>query len=198
MRQKLLITGFDPFGKETINPSWEAVSRLSDVIGDWELSKLKVPTEFGVAAEVVLKEAEAFMPDVIICVGQAGGRCAVMPEYVAINLRNASMADNRGNMPREESIRTDGPAAYFSTIPCSKIVDAVREAGIPGAISYSAGTYVCNDLFYSLRHRYEDTAVRVGFIHVPYLPAQTGSGCSLPSLPLDVIVQALSCAILAL
>ncbi len=196
MKQRLLITGFEPFGRETINPSWEAVKRLEDAIGDWKLKKLQVPTVFGAAAEVVLQAAEAYAPDVILSVGQAGGRCAVTPEWVALNLREASMADNVGYMPQEEPVVTGGPAAYFSTLPCRRMVEAVKACDIPCALSYTAGTYVCNDLFYTLRHHYEGSATRVGFLHVPYLPGQAGGRA--PSLPLSVIVQALRAAVGAL
>ncbi len=185
MKQRLLITGFEPFGRETINPSWEAVNRLEDAIGDWKLKKLQVPTVFGAAAEVVLQAAEAYAPDVILSVGQAGGRCAVTPEWVALNLREASMADNVGYMPQD-----------FSTLPCRRMVEAVKACDIPCALSYTAGTYVCNDLFYTLRHHYEGSATRVGFLHVPYLPGQAGGRA--PSLPLSVIVQALRAAVGAL
>ena len=196
MKQRLLITGFEPFGRETINPSWEAVKRLEDAIGDWKLKKLQVPTVFGAAAEVVLQAAEAYAPDVILSVGQAGGRCAVTPEWVALNLREASMADNVGYMPQEVPVVTGGPAAYFSTLPCRRMVEAVKACDIPCALSYTAGTYVCNDLFYTLRHHYEGSATRVGFLHVPYLPGQAGGRA--PSLPLSVIVQALRAAVGAL
>ncbi len=196
MGQKLLITGFEPFGKDSVNPSWEAVCRLPDLIAGWELKKLQVPTVFGLAAETVLKAAREFLPDVILCIGQAGGRCSVTPEYVAINLRDASMADNAGNMPQEEPVAADGPNAYFSTVPCRRMAEAVRNGGISCGLSYSAGTYVCNDLFYTLRHHYDKTDVRVGFIHVPYLPEQ--AGMKQPSLPLVVIVQALEIMVGAL
>ncbi|MCM1188732.1 MAG: pyroglutamyl-peptidase I [bacterium] len=196
MEKRLLITGFEPFGGERVNPSWEAVSRMRDGIGEWKLKKLQVPTVFGVAAETVLQAAEEFEPDVILCIGQAGGRCLVTPEYVAVNLRDAAVADNAGNMPCEELVAADGPNAYFSTVPCRKIAEAVRSRGIASGVSYSAGVYVCNDLFYTLCRYYEKTAVRVGFIHVPYLPEQAGN--RWPSLPLDVIVQALEAAVSAL
>lgn len=189
MGQKLLITGFEPFGKDSVNPSWEAVHRLPDRVGGWELKKLQVPTVFGLAAETVLQTAQELCPDVILCVGQAGGRCSITPEYVAINLRDASMADNAGNIPREEPVAAGGPNAYFSTVPCRRMAEAVRDSGIPCGLSYSAGTYVCNDLFYTLCHHYERTDVRIGFVHVPYLPEQAGN--QRPSLPLAVIVQAL-------
>lgn len=195
MRQKLLITGFEPFGKDSINPSWEAVKSLPDAVGGFELLKLQIPTVFGLAAETVLETAKVFCPDVILSVGQAGKRDSVTPEIVAINLRDASIADNAGNEPQDEPVIADGQNAYFSSVPNRTIVQEVKKAGIPCAISYSAGAYVCNDLFYTLLHHYHNTATRVGFIHVPPLPQQAGENRS--GMPLDVIVQALRIAIRA-
>ena len=196
MKKKLLITGFEPFGRDTINPSWEAVSRLEDTIGDYELTKLRLPVVFGAAAERALDTARELGPDAILCIGQAGGRSAVTPEVVAINLRDASMEDNAGNRPMDEPVVPEGPAAYFASVPVRKIADAVRGKGISCALSYSAGAYVCNDLFYTLRHHYEGTKTRTGFIHVPCLPEQAKD--QAPCMPLDTIVQALGIAITAL
>ena len=117
MKKKLLITGFEPFGRDTINPSWEAVSRLEDTIGDYELTKLRLPVVFGAAAERALDTARELGPDAILCIGQAGGRSAVTPEVVAINLRDASMEDNAGNRPMDEPVVPEGPAAYFASVP---------------------------------------------------------------------------------
>ena len=144
--KKLLITGFDPFGGADRNPSREAVMALPDVIGDYTLIKLEIPTVFGLAAETVLRAAEALCPDVILCVGQAGGRAAITPEVVAINLREARIPDNHGNQPQNLPVIEGGPAAYFSTLPVRHMVEAVKEEGIPCALSYSAGVFVCNDL----------------------------------------------------
>lgn len=193
MRQKLLITGFEPFGKVDMNPSWEAVKRLPMTIGNYELMKLQTPTVFGLAAEMTLDAAKAFSPDVILSVGLAGKRDSVTPEVVAINLRDASIADNAGNEPQDEPVIAGGQNAYFSTVPGRAIVQAVKKEGIPCAISYSAGVYVCNDLFYTLLHHYYETATRVGFIHVPPLPEQAEKNRS--GMPLDVIVQALEIAV---
>ena len=135
MKKKLLITGFEPFGRDTINPSWEAVSRLEDTIGDYELTKLRLPVVFGAAAERALDTARELGPDAILCVGQAGGRSAVTPEVVAINLRDASMEDNAGNRPMDEPVVPEGPAAYFASVPVRKIADAVRGKGISCALS---------------------------------------------------------------
>lgn len=192
MKQTLLITGFDPFGGETINPAWEAVKLLPEIIGNFCVHKLQIPTVFGLAAETVLEAAETIHPDVILCIGQAGGRAAVTPERVAINLRDARIPDNQGNQPVEFPIVPDGPAAYFSTVPVSRMAQAIRDAGLPGQVSNTAGTFVCNGTLYALLHRYTGTNVRVGFIHVPYLPQQ-----GTPSLPLEDTVAALTAAIQA-
>ncbi len=178
MEKKLLITGFEPFGGQTVNPSWEAVRRLPEVISEFRLVKMEVPVLFGGAVRAVLKRAEEVRPDVILCVGQAGGRSKVTPEVAALNLRDARIADNAGFMPQGEPIEANGPAAYFATIPVRRIVDAVKEKGIPCELSYSAGVYVCNDLLYGLLYHYEGTGVQVGFIHVPYLPEQAGAGAA--------------------
>lgn len=181
MKKKVLITGFEPFGQDTVNASWEAVSRLEGRVGDWEVEKLLVPTVFGVAAEKVLEAARELQPDVILCVGQAGGRAMVTLEMVAINLRDASIEDNAGKKPRDEPVAPGGPVAYFASVPVRKIVESVKGGGISCGISYSAGAYVCNDLFYSLRHHFEGSGTGVGFIHVPCLPEQNeGQGSALP------------------
>lgn len=193
--KKLLITGFDPFGGESINPAWEAVRLLPDVIRDFELVKLEIPTVFGAAAQVVIDKAEEIHPDAIISVGQAGGRAAVTPEMVGINLRYASIPDNMGALPCDIPIAEGGPAAYFSTLPVRAMAKAICDAGLPGAVSYSAGSFVCNDVLYSLLHRFDGTAVRAGFIHVPFLPEQSADK---PSLPLEQTAAALRAAIEAI
>ena len=194
--KKLLITGFDPFGGASVNPSREAVMALPDTIGDWVLTKQEVPTVFGLAAGQVLDTAAVLKPDAIICVGQAGGRKAVTPEVVGINLREASIPDNHGNRPQNLPVVEGAPATYFATLPVREMVSAMGARGIPAALSYSAGAFVCNDLLYTLLHHYQNTAVQVGFIHIPYLPEQAGEG--IPSLPLDAVVEALTAAITAL
>ena len=191
--KKLLVTGFDPFGGESVNPAREAVLRLPDALGGYEITKLEIPTVFGLAAETVLKAAEELCPHAILCVGQAGGRSAVTPEVVAINLREASIPDNAGNIPVNTPVIENAPAAYFSTLPVRDMVQAVKECGIPCTLSYSAGTFVCNDLLYTLLHRYRDTDVRVGFVHIPYLPEQAREG--KPSMELDAVVEALTAMI---
>lgn len=187
---KLLITGFDPFGGEKINPAWEAVKQLPDRVGAFDLYKLEIPTVFGMAAEKVLEAAESIRPDVILCVGQAGGRAAVTPERIAVNIRDAKIPDNAGNCPVGEFVDPDGPAAMFATVPVMKMAEAICAAGLSGAVSNSAGAFVCNDTLYLLLRHYEGTAVRVGFVHVPYLPEQGN-----PSLPLTDTTRALAAAI---
>ena len=191
--KKLLITGFDPFGGETINPSWEAVKLLPEVIGEYEVHKMEIPTIFGLAAKTVLDKAAEVRPDVILCVGQAGGRSGVTPERIGINIRSARIPDNAGNQPVEQTIVPDGPDGIFSTVPVAKMAQAIQDAGLPGAVSNTAGAFVCNDTLYLLLHHYAGTDVRVGFIHVPYLPQQ-----GTPNMPLEQIVQALTAAISAL
>ena len=190
---KLLITGFDPFGGETVNPAWEAVKKLPDRITDYTLYKLEIPTVFGLAAETVLAKATDFQPDVILCIGQAGGRAAVTPERIAVNIRDARIPDNAGNQPGGEQIAPDGPAAYFATVPVKEMAAAIENAGIAATVSNSAGAFVCNDTLYSLLHHYAHTDVKVGFIHVPYLPEQ-----GQPNMELEVITKALEAAIEAI
>lgn len=191
--QKLLITGFDPFGSEHINPAWEAVKALPEQIGSYVLCKLEIPTVFGLAAEKVLALAQECKPDAILCIGQAGGRSAVTPERIAVNIRDGKIPDNAGFQPSGQPVVPDGPAAYFTTVPVNKMVMAIGNAGVPSAASNSAGAFVCNDTLYTLLHHFAGTATKVGFIHVPYLPEQ-----GTPSLPLDQIVKALEAAISAL
>ena len=189
----LLITGFDPFGGESVNPSWLAVSKLPDAIGNYTVHKMVIPTVFGKAAEKVLEKAVEIRPDLILCIGQAGGRDAVTPERIAVNIRDARIPDNRGNRPEGEPVAAEGPAAYFTTVPVREMAAAIVAAGLPGTVSNSAGAFVCNDTLYTLLHHFRGTKTRVGFLHVPWLPEQ-GS----PSLPLADTVRALEAAIGAL
>ena len=189
--KKLLITGFEPFGGEVTNPSWEAVERLDSCINGYSLTKLCLPVIFSEAAELLSKLSGEISPDVILCIGQAGGRAAITPELVAINLRHASIPDNKGNQPRDQEIIAGGATAYFSTVPVRKIAEAINASGIPSQLSYSAGAYVCNDVLYTLLAHYAGTDTRVGFIHVPYSEEQGKT----PALSLNDIVRALTVAI---
>lgn len=189
--KKLLITGFEPFGGETINPSWEAVARLPETIGEYELTKLLIPVTFEKSANMVIQTANELSPDVILCIGQAGGRNSITPEFVGINLRHATIPDNDGAQPQDEPIVTNGKTAYFSTLPVRKLAHAIGQTGIPSQVSYSAGVYVCNDVLYSLLAHFEDTNVKVGFIHIPYCTEQNKQ----PSLSLSEVIKALTVAI---
>ena len=193
MEKKLLITGFDPFGGENINPSWEAVKLLPEQVGQYQIHKLAIPTIFGTAAEMILTQAQQLHPDVIVSVGLAGGRDAVTPERIAVNIRDARIPDNRGVQPSGDRVVAEGPAAYFSTLPVEKMAEHIRQVGIPAAVSNTAGTFVCNDVLYSVLHHFAGTSVQAGFIHVPYLPSQ-----GTPNMELTDIVKALSAAIEAL
>lgn len=190
--KKLLITGFDPFGGESVNPAWEAVRRLPNQVGEFEVYKRMIPTVFAEAPKKVQMFAEEIHPDVILCVGQAGGRAAVTPERVGINVRDAGITDNAGNQPTDEPIVIDGPDAYFATVPIKKMVQAIESAGFPAAVSNTAGTFVCNDVLYSTLHFCAGTGTKVGFIHVPFLPEQGN-----PSLELEKTAAALEAAIRA-
>lgn len=189
--KKLLITGFEPFGGEETNPSWDAVCALPDEICGYELTKLKIPVVFGEASELTIKEAERIRPDVILSIGQASGRAAITPELVAINLRYAKIPDNKGNEPKDEPVICGGEAARFSTVPIRKIAEAINSTGVPSQVSYSAGAYVCNDLLYTLLTHFKDCGVRVGFIHVPYSAEQNKEPC----MKIDDIVKGLTAAI---
>ena len=189
--KKLLITGFEPFGGEKINPSWEAVSLLPSEINGYSLTKLLIPVVFGKAADIVTGAAEELCPDVILCIGQAGGRAAITPELLGINLRYASIPDNSGYQPKDEPIFPTGDSAYFSTLPVRKIAEAINASGIASQVSYSAGAYVCNDVLYTLLSRFKESKTRVGFIHIPYSTEQNKE----PSMDIGKIVKGLITAI---
>ena len=189
--KKLLITGFEPFGGETTNPSWDALANIPDTVGDYQLTKLEIPVVFGVSAETVIRKAEEIEADVVLCIGQAGGRDAITPELVGINLRHGSIPDNDGNQPCDDEIVASGDKAYFTTIPSRRIAEAIAAKGINARLSYTAGAYVCNDVIYSLLHRFSGTDTKFGFIHVPY---STNQGKE-PSMPLEKITEAILIAI---
>ena len=196
MHKQLLITGFEPFGGESVNPSWEAVKSLPEIIGSFQLTKQQIPVEYGKAADLVTEQASLCKADVILCVGQAGGRSGVTPEAIGINLRDATAPDNAGLLQQNIPVIPGGPAAYFATAPVRDMVKAIQAENISASLSLSAGTYVCNDVLYTLLHRYHGTNTKVGFIHVPYLPKQAKEG--VPSLSLEKIVIALTAAISAI
>ena len=194
---KILLTAFDPFGGASVNPAWEVVSRLKEDWNGHEIRKLLVPTVFGAAEALVNGMAAQWQADAVVCVGQAGGRYEVCFERVAINLDDASIPDNEGNQPRDASITPGGPNAYFTNLPVKKMAEAVRMAGVPAAVSDTAGTFVCNHLFYRVMEEIEThfPLRRGGFIHLPFLPAQVVYRSHMPSLALESQVLALETAL---
>ncbi len=195
---KILITGFDPFGGAKINPAYEAVKLLPDKIKDAEMIKLEIPTVFKKEGEVLEAGIEKHKPDVVICVGQAGGRSGMTVEKVAINLMEARIPDNDGQQPMDEPVCSDGENAYFAKLPVKAIVQNMREQGIPARVSYTAGTYVCNDVMYRLLYLIEKKypEMKGGFIHVPYLPEQViDLPDGTPSMTAEMIAKALESAV---
>lgn len=195
---KILITGFDPFGGETVNPAFEAVKLLPNRIGAHEIVKLEIPTVFRKAPRVIEKKMEEVRPDAVISVGQAGGISTIHVERVAVNLMDARIADNEGNQPVDETIVEGAPAAYFSKLPVRRMRDRVQEEGIPCAISYTAGTFVCNDVMYEVLHLTETKfpGAISGFIHVPFAVQQgVGKPEGTPTMSLQTMARALELAI---
>lgn len=196
---KLLLTAFDPFGGENVNPALEAVRLVADEIAGWEIVKLEVPTVFGASVDTVAQAIRRERPDAVLCIGQAGGRCDLTPERVAINIDDARIADNAGRQPVDEPVAKDGPAAYFATLPVKAMTAAIRAAGLPASVSNSAGTFVCNHLMYSVLHLLarEYPGVRGGFMHVPFAPEQVVSRPA-PSMALRDIARGIEAAISAI
>ncbi len=168
----VLVTGFNPFGGEAINPSWEAVKMLPDEIAGAKIIKKLLPTEFIAGEKELLSAIESASPSIILCTGQAAGRAAVSIERVAINLRDASIADNCGFTPMDEPVFAEGETAYFVTLPVKALLAALKEAGIAAELSLSAGSFVCNDILYTLLRHTQGTKTAAGFIHLPLCPAQ--------------------------
>ena len=198
---KLLLTGFDPFGGEPINPAWEAVKRVADKIDDVEVIKLEVPTVFYKSIDTVAAAIEKEKPDAVLCIGQAGGRYDLTPERVAININDARIPDNEGKQPLDGPVFEDGEPAYFTTLPIKAMVRAIREADVPASISNSAGTYVCNHLMYgvlyTLAKKYP--GVRGRFMHVPFVTSQVVNRATpAPSLSTETIAKGIEAAIKAI
>ena len=196
--KKILVTGFAPFGGETINPSWEAVKRLPEELDGYAIEKLELPVEFGRCAQITEATILAQSPAAVVCVGQAGGRTNVTPERIGINLKDARIPDNAGVQPKEEAIVPGGPDGYFSTLPVTAMVVAMRTAGVPAQVSLSAGAYVCNDLMYETLHKLHRREMKIpaGFVHVPFIPEQVLEK-NLPSMPLEQITKALEAGLKA-
>lgn len=188
---KVLLTGFEPFGGETINPSWEMVKAVQAPAG-MQLEKMLLPVSFRKAPALIEEKIKSFRPDVILSLGQAGGREGISLERIAVNLADARIADNDGFQPRDEALQAAGPAAYFSTLPLRRMEAVLQAAGLPASLSNTAGLYVCNAVFYTAARLAENLkpAPRAGFVHVPYLPEQA-SGKEAPSLSLEEDIRAL-------
>lgn len=191
---KILITGFEPFGGESVNPALESVKHLhGENIAGAEVISLELPVSWENALPKVIAAIDEHHPDVIINVGQAGGRAKVTPEYVGINVMNGK--DNYDLVKLDDRIIPGGPDGHFSTLPVRQMVSSMQDAGIPAAISYTAGTYLCNYLAYTVRHHLITTGqeqIRSGFIHIPFLPEQvTNKPATTASLPLTTIVAGL-------
>ena len=171
---KVLLTGFDPFGGEKINPAWEAVKQVSDEISGAKVEKLMIPTVFGKGPDTIFKKIDEIKPDLVLSIGQAGGRAQIAVEYVGVNVRVARIPDNEGNEPMYEKINPEGPDAYISNLPVPEIASYLKENGVPAYVSYTAGAYVCNDVLYSVRDYVETKGlgIKSGFIHVPFIADQ--------------------------
>ncbi|MEB2303283.1 pyroglutamyl-peptidase I [Citrobacter braakii] len=193
----VLITGFEPFGGESVNPSWEVVSGLDNaIIGGCRVIARQLPCVFGESLAVLNGAIDALSPSLVLAVGQAGGRTDITVERVAINVDDARIADNQGQQPVDVPIVADGPAAWFSSLPIKAMVVAMRNAGIPASVSQTAGTFVCNHVMYGLLHKLRDVlAVKGGFIHIPYLPQQAAQHPGAPSMAADTVRRALEVAI---
>lgn len=170
----ILITAFDPFGGEAINPAWEAVNQLDHEIAGAKIIKLQIPTAFMRASQVVAEAMAKVQPDYVLSIGQAGGRSAMTVEFVGINWQDGRIPDNDGFQPTGKPLEEAGDAAYFATLPTAAMVTQMRAAGVPTFMSYSAGTYVCNAVLYRLLYHIQKNNLncKAGFIHVPYSPDQ--------------------------
>lgn len=196
---KVLITGFDPFGGESINPALEAVKKLPETISGAQIIKLEIPTVFRKSLEKIEENIIKHNPNIIISVGQAGGRFGVTPERVAINIDDARIPDNEKNQPLDLKIFEDGENAYFTNLPIKAMVEEMKNAGIPGSVSNTAGTFVCNHVMYGVLYlinkKYPN--MKGGFIHVPYIPSQVLDKANSPSMSIDDISKGLELCIKA-
>lgn len=197
---KILVTGFDPFGGEPINPAIESVKLLSDTIAGAEIIKLEIPTVVHKSLNKIDEKIKECNPDIILSIGQAGGRPDITVERVGINCDDCRIKDNEGNQPIDEPVFADGPAAYFSALPIKAMVENIKKAGIPASVSNSAGTFICNHVLYGVRyiceHKYPGK--KSGFIHIPYMTSQAVGKANTPSMSLDDIVKGLTAAIEAI
>lgn len=197
---KILVTAFDPFGGEKVNPALEAVKQLDHTIGEHTITTLEIPTVFHESKDVIQHELEQRHYDVVLSIGQAGGRFNITPERVGINIDDARIADNKGNQPIDVTIQQDGAPAYFSNLPVKAMTKAIKEAGIPAGLSNTAGTFVCNHVLYQLGYLADKFYPNLlfGFIHVPFIPEQVTDKPDKPSMSLDTITKGLTAAIHAI
>ena len=198
---RILITGFDPFGNDTVNPAYEAVKLLPDCISGAEIVKLEIPTVFGKCDRVVHDAILAYKPDIVLSVGQAGGRFDISVELVAVNIADGRIPDNEGNQPTGQTIREQGENAYFATLPVKAMVGRIRAKGIPASVSYTAGSYVCNYIMYCVLHMVatEFPGLKAGFIHVPFMPSQAiGKPATTPTMSIETTTAAIEAAVEAI
>ena len=196
MSKTVLLTGFEPFNNEVVNPAWEAVRALEGWVGaGFRVEVMQLPCVFGEANRVLGDALTRLAPDVVIAVGQAGGRVDMSVERVAINVDDAPIPDNAQRQLVDEAIAEGGPAAYFSTLPIKAMVAALRSDGVPASVSQTAGTFVCNHVFYGLMHATAGSAVKAGFIHIPYLPQQAAAHPGAASMALAEVVRGLKIAV---
>lgn len=196
--KKILLTAFEPFGGEVLNPALEIAKILATRSLDVEIRTATVPVTFRDAAQTVLDALSRESFDAVVMLGQAGGRNTVTVERIAINIDDARIPDNIGHQPIDHLILPDGPAAIFATLPIKKMVSAMQEAGVPASVSNSAGTFVCNHLMYRVLHHLCESGIPAGFVHVPYLPEQVAGKPDIPSMPLSDMVKGIEAALLAL
>ena len=197
---KILVTGFDPFGGEKINPAIESVKQLPDTIAGAEIIKLEIPTVARKSLQRIDEAIKKYDPDIILSIGQAGGRSDITVERIGINIDDFRIADNEGNQIVDEPVFSDGEPAYFSTLPVKAMVENIRRTDIPASISYTAGTFVCNHVLYGVRYLIEKKykGKKSGFIHIPFLPEQVVDKRNMPSMSLETIILALISAIEAI
>lgn len=197
---KILLTAFDPFGGSNVNPAEEAVKRVRDTIDGAQIVKLTVPTVFKKSIETVAAAMDREKPDVVVCIGQAGGRFGITPERVAVNNDDARIKDNEGNQPVDTPIFEDGDTAYFSSLPIKAMVKAIKDAGLPSSVSNTAGSFVCNHLMYGVLYHIKKSHpnTRGGFVHVPYIPEQVVDLPDKPAMSTEDITRGLEAALAAI
>lgn len=197
---KILVTSFEPFGGDKLNSSQEALRFVPDEIRGAHVVKRSLPVTFGRSAEQLREAIRSEQPDAVLCLGQAGGRNALTPERVAINLEDARIPDNDGLQPVDEAIDPEGPDAYFSTLPAKSMARAIRNAGLPSEVSNSAGTFVCNRVMYGLMDclAHEFPLVKGGFLHMPYMEEQADEHPDEPRLPRADLTRGVIAAIEAI